>query len=209
MKTYLLHYSLAALILAAAGCSRSETTSQPAHEKLPPSQSAKPQSLPPGHPNIDMSVQTLPPGASADVPNPQWTVPKDWQEGKPSSMRRASFLAKRDDGQMADIAVTVFPGSVGGLLMNINRWRGQIGMDPVAPDEVRAMTSNLDLNGPTATVVDFTGDKPPAGKTQPQRMIVVTIPHENNSWFFKMTGDAPLVEVQKETLLQFVKSVKF
>jgi hypothetical protein len=38
---------------------------------------------------------------------------------------------------------------------------------------------------------------------------VATIPHAGNSWFFKMTGDAPLVEAQKEAFLEFVKSVKF
>ena len=156
-----------------------------------------------------MSAQMLPPGTAADVPNPQWTVPKDWQEGKASSMRRASFVAKGEDGQTAEIAVTVFPGSVGGLVMNLSRWRGQIGLGPVAPVEVSAMTSNLDVNGIKTTVVDFAGDTPPAGKTHPQRMVVVTVQHEGNSWFFKMTGDAPLVEAQKETLLQFVKSVKF
>jgi hypothetical protein len=43
----------------------------------------------------------------------------------------------------------------------------------------------------------------------PSRMIVVTIPNAGNSWFFKMTGDAPLVGAQKDSFLQFVKSVKF
>ena len=34
-------------------------------------------------------------------------------------------------------------------------------------------------------------------------------PHEGNSWFFKITGDAPLVEAPKDAFMQFVKSVKF
>src|ERR1041384_5761452 len=167
MKAELISCFCAALILIASGCSRSEpTTTNPT-----PSQPApRPQSLPPSHPNIDMSAQTLPPGTAADVPNPQWTVPKDWQEGKASSMRRASLVAKGEDGQTAEIAVTVFPGSVGGLVMNLNRWRGQIELGPVAPDEVSTMTSNPDVNGIKTTEVDFAGDTPPAGKTHPQRM---------------------------------------
>ncbi|HUK82559.1 MAG TPA: hypothetical protein VLZ12_08020 [Verrucomicrobiae bacterium] len=156
-----------------------------------------------------MSAQVLPPGAAAEAANPQWTVPKDWQEGKASSMRRASFTAKGADGQSADIAVTVFPGDVGGLVANINRWRGQLGLGPMAPDEISSITSNLDINGTQATVVDFQGLASPAGAAHPQRMIVVIIPHAGNSWFFKMTGDAPLVGTQRETLLQFVNSVKF
>lgn len=124
-------------------------------------------------------------------------------------MRRASFVAKGADGQTADIAVTVFPGDVGGLVANINRWRGQLGLGPIAPDEISSITSNLDVNGTKATAVDFEGGTSPAGATHPQRLIVVTIPHAGNSWFFKMTGDAPLVEAQKEAFLQFVNSVKF
>ena len=124
-------------------------------------------------------------------------------------MRRASFTAKGADGQSADIAVTVFPGDVGGLVANINRWRGQLGLGPMAPDEISSITSNLDINGAQATVVDFQGLASPPGAAHAQRMIVVIVPHAGNSWFFKMTGDAPLVGTQRETLLQFVNSVKF
>jgi hypothetical protein len=156
-----------------------------------------------------MSAQTLPPGAAADAPNPQWTVPAGWQEGKASALRRASFVVKGEGNQSAEIVVSAFPGDVGGLVANINRWRAQLGLGPATPPEVSRMTSVLDIRGTKATIVDFKNDTPPADKTQPQRMIVVTVPHAGNSWFFKMTGDAPLVEAQKETFLQFVQSVKF
>jgi hypothetical protein len=210
MKARLVHCSLMAAVLVVAGSNRSESTSQPAPPQAPASQeTAKAPALPPGHPDIGMSAQGLPPGAAADAPNPQWTVPADWQEGKASTMRRATFVAKGADGQAAEIVVSVFPGDVGGLLANINRWRGQIGLGPVAPDEVSGMTSDLVISGTKATVVDFKADTAPAGKTQPLRMVVVTIPHAGNSWFFKMTGDDPLVEAQKGIFLQFVKSVKF
>jgi hypothetical protein len=210
MKARLVHCSFVAAALVVAGCNQSESTSQPAPPQAPASQEAtKPAALPPGHPDIGMSAQALPPGAAADASNPQWTVPTDWQEGKASAMRRATFLAKAADGQTAEIVVSVFPGDVGGLLANINRWRGQIGLGPVAPDEISGITSDLVINGAKATVVDFKADTASPGKTQPLRMVVVTIPHAGNSWFFKMTGDAPLVEAQKGIFLQFVKSVKF
>jgi hypothetical protein len=156
-----------------------------------------------------MGAQALPPGAAANGPNPEWTVPKDWQVGNGSPMRRATFVVKGSDGQSAEVVVSSFPGDVGGLVPNINRWRGQIGLGPVAPDEVSGMTSDLVVNGAKATVVDFKADSAPADKAPPARMIVVTIPHAGNSWFFKITGAAPLVEAQKESFLQFVQSVKF
>jgi len=145
----------------------------------------------------------------AEAANPQWDVPKDWQPGPASSVRRGSWIVKNTDGQSVDIAVTAFPGDVGGLLANINRWRGQIGMPPVMPNEVASITSNLDVNGQTATVVDFSSGEPTGNLTNPQRVVVVILMHEGNSWFFKMTGSASLVAAQKDALLQFAKSVKF
>ena len=156
-----------------------------------------------------MTAQALPSGAMAQTANPQWTVPPGWDLGSASSVRRGSFLVKDANGQTADIAVTVFPGDVGGRAMNINRWRGQVGLAPAQPDEIAKLTETVDVNGTPATLVDFAGTTPPAGKTQPQRMIVVTLPHAGNSWFFKVTGDAPLVTAQKPALLAFVKSVNF
>jgi hypothetical protein len=34
------------------------------------------------------------------------------------------------DGK-AEVTVSAFPGDTGGLLANLNRWRGQIGLEPV------------------------------------------------------------------------------
>jgi hypothetical protein len=203
--------SIVAALLIAAGCNRSEPAAKPAAappSPPPPAQASVP-SLPAGHPPIDMSAQQLPPGTGADAPNPQWTVPEGWQPGKASNVRRASFVATGPEGQTVDIAVTAFPGDVGGMLMNVNRWRSQIGLTPVTSEEIGSMTSKLAVNEIEATVTDFAADKPAAGRANPQRMIVVTVPHEGVSWFFKMTGDAPLVEAQKTTFLEFVKSVKF
>jgi hypothetical protein len=166
------------------------------------------QALPAGHPGMG-AMGALPPGAAASGPNPEWSVPKDWQVGNGSAMRRATFEVKGSDGQSAEVVVSSFPGDVGGLVANINRWRGQIGLAPIAPDEVSGITTDLVVNGVKATMADFKADSAPAGKTQPPRMIVVTIPNAGNSWFFKITGDAPLVEAQKETFLRFVQSVKF
>jgi hypothetical protein len=228
MKMRLVYCALAAAAVVVAGCTKTKegtqstaSSSQRSESKVPEAATAtlppghpdisamSTQGLPAGHPDISMSGQTLPPGAMSQEANPQWAVPKDWEEGKPAPMRRATFFVKSADGQSAEIAISAFPGDVGGLLANVNRWRGQIGLGPVAPDEVASITSDVEVGGTKATVVDFQTDAAPAGKSHPQRMVVVTLPHEGNSWFFKMTGDAPLVGAQREALVQFVKSVKF
>jgi hypothetical protein len=206
---------LLAAAMVAVGCNNSQPISQPSTPPpqqqpaaAPTAQAPQVPALPPGHPGMG-AMGALPPGAAAGGPNPEWSVPKDWVVGNGSAMRRATFVVKGSDGQGAEVVVSSFPGDVGGLVANINRWRGQIGLGPIAPDEVSGITSDLMVNGAKATVVDFKADSAPQDKMPPKRMIVVTIPHEGNSWFFKITGDAPLVEAQKATFLEFVQSVKF
>lgn len=58
-----------------------------------------------------------------------WSVPDGWEEGKKSSMRIASYNIPFSRGT-ADLSITNFSGDGGGLLANINRWRGQINLPP-------------------------------------------------------------------------------
>lgn len=60
-----------------------------------------------------------------------WTVPDGWTlDPEPRQMRLATYLAP-DPGGEVEVAVSRFPGRVGGELANINRWRGQMGLSPV------------------------------------------------------------------------------
>jgi len=86
---------------------------------------------------------------------------------------------------------------------NVNRWRGQIGLAPVAAEEIAGLTTKVTVAGEAATQVDFKNVASGA------RMIVVTVPHAGNSWFYKLTGDATLVEAQKTDFTKFVQSVKY
>jgi len=216
MNTHSLVYLLGTVALLAGGCNRSETSAPP---PPPTSQSeattASPASLPlghppldfgqaalpAGHPPLDMSSETLPAEAKAAVGTPQWTVPESWTAGAASSMRVATFNVAGESEQSAEIAVSAFPGDVGGALANINRWRGQLGLGPIKPEDVAGISSPVEAGDIKGTVVNID-----AGA---KRMLVATMPHAGNSWFFKMTGDAPLVEAQKANFLEFVKSVTF
>ncbi len=156
-----------------------------------------------------MAMQNLPQNASSQQGNPQWTIPEVWQPGRPSQMRRGSYQVMGDDNKMVDIAVTTFPGDVGGMLANINRWRNQIGLGPVTAGMVDTVVEKLDIDGKECQYVDLSGLTPPAGKFHPQRSLVGTFTHKGNSWFFKMSGDASLVEIQQKPFMEFLNSVKF
>ena len=103
----------------------------------------------------------------------------------------------------ADMAITAFPGDVGGDLANLNRWRGQIGLPAVGQAEFDRETQHLDRNGLHMTVVDIVGTGANA-----QRIIGAMVPHQGATWFFKLSGPDALVAREKVAFLALLDTVK-
>src|SRR5438477_2240523 len=76
------------------------------------------------------------PPQTTSAPPIKWTMPEDWTEVPPSSMRYASFSAPADEGGKIDISIVTFPGDGGSDADNVNRWRGQMGLAPVDDNAV-------------------------------------------------------------------------
>ena len=76
-----------------------------------------------------------------------WSVPHDWIfDETPRQMRLATYMAPVEGGQQ-EIAVTRFPGRVGGELANINRWRGQMGHPPVTEEQLEEKIERFSSDG--------------------------------------------------------------
>jgi hypothetical protein len=162
--------------------------------------------LPPGHP--DMSG-TMPPATAPDVNTPAlpvWTVPAGWQNEPPSQMLLAKFSVA-ENNQQAEITVSSFGGEMGGLLANVNRWRGQISLPPVDDAGLPAVVTNVTTQAGPASEVDFTGTSVKTG--QPANLVGVILPLNGQTWFYKLMGDPTVVNHQKAAFLQFVQSVKY
>ena len=65
-----------------------------------------------------------------------WVTPAGWTEGKPSSMRLASYDVPLSNGETGDFSLVQLGGGAGGTMANINRWRGQIGLEPAGAEEL-------------------------------------------------------------------------
>ncbi len=88
-----------------------------------------------------------------------WTAPEGWEKvpNRSNSLALATFrVGPKDDP--AELTVSAAGGS---LLANVNRWRGQIGLKPIAENGLDKVTKPLDVNGVKGTRVDLSG---PGGK---------------------------------------------
>ena len=163
--------------------------------------------LPPSHPAIggmNMAGAAMPATGAAD--KPAWTVPAGWQEGPLAQFLIAKYIIAGKDGAQAAVNVSSLTGDGGGLLANLNRWRGQLGLAPMAEAEL-ANLPTIEASGGKATLVQFSGTDAHTGKTT--ELIGVVLPLGGQTWFYKLMGDADLVNQQKDALIQFVKSAKY
>ena len=193
--------ALLAFTLLFTSCRKPEVQSYRVAKETSPAAAASTASNPPAAaPGGATMANTAVPTASGAAL--AWTAPAHWTAKPAGAMRKGSYTIKGDGGE-ADMSVTAFPGDVGGDLANLNRWRGQIGLAPVAQAELESTTQHLDRNGLHMTVVDIVG----TGATA-QGILGAMVPHEGATWFFKLTGPAALVAKEKAAFAAFLDTVK-
>jgi len=168
--------------------------------------------LPTGHPAIGGGAPHGAAGgpamATADsgVPKPKWQVPKGWEVVEHTQFLVAKFRVLSDGGTRADINVSNSAGGGGGLLLNANRWRQQLGLQPLDAAGMKKVTTTLGLPAGKASVVDFSGADPESG--QKIRLVAVVLPMPKETWFYKLMGHEPVVAREKESFLNFIRSAK-
>jgi hypothetical protein len=144
--------------------------------------------------------------SNANPTKPQWEVPQTWREAPPTQMVLAKFALTGAASAKAEVTVSVFPGDVGGLLANVNRWRKQIGLAEVQASELAAAVSPLDVDGGKATLVDVSG--PETKGSGKARLIGVILPRGGQTWFYKLMGDGAVAEQEKAAFLKFVQTAR-
>lgn len=211
-RAWLLPVLTSLLFLPVAGCHRDEVKTyrvakdqnQPQPQSAPAMSTDSPNpTLPPGHPDISSA------SAASGSAQPQltWKTPEGWMEVPSGEMRVASFKIQGQNGKKADVSVIPLPGLPGSDEANVNRWRGQVGLSSVSPDELKKSAESVEAGGQPAQLYDIAGQNPGSGDAT---RILGVIQHRTDAvWFFKMTGDADLAEQQKPAFVAFLKSVKF
>src|SRR6266550_4327612 len=188
------HWTALAHLAFAAGCGRDDVKAyRVAKENPSPPPLA---AMPTGHPDV----------STASSPQLKWKTPEGWNEVPPGEMRVASFNVKRD-GKQADVSVVPLPGAAGGDAANVNRWRGQLGLAPVTPEELQKAAQKVEVAGQPAELHDVVGKNP--SSSEPTRILGVIQHRDGMAWFFKMTGDDQLVAQQKPAFIELLKSFQF
>lgn len=134
------------------------------------------------------------------TPRVVWTAPQGW-ESIPSDqpMRLATF---RTGQGTPEVTLSAFPGDTGGLLANINRWRGQIGLGPTDETQLAKSVETATVEGVSITLVDIPGA---AGQ---ELLGAVVVPGDGQTWFVKAVGEPAAIAGLKATFAAFARSFR-
>ncbi len=152
-----------------------------------------------GGTNPNMAATPVVTATGADL---VWDAPAAWKSKAASAMRKATYIVG-DAGAEAELSITAFPNDVGGEAANINRWRGQVSLPPLAEAEMAGAVQRLTANDLAIAVVDFAGTGPNA-----QHLLGAIVPYQGATWFFKLLGPDATVAKAKPEFIAFLKTVK-
>jgi pyruvate/2-oxoglutarate dehydrogenase complex dihydrolipoamide acyltransferase (E2) component len=138
--------------------------------------------------------------ATASGQGLQWTAPASWTAKAGSAMRKGTYAIKGAGGE-AELAITAFPGDVGGDLANVNRWRGQVGLGPIGSAELASSITRFRANSLDVAVIDILG-------SNGQRILGGIVPFTGSTWFFKLTGPDAVVAAEKPVFVEYMKTVR-
>ena len=145
---------------------------------------------------------------SASAPSLQYQLPNGWEEKPLSPMRLASFKSVAPGGKETDISVVSLPGTAGGNLANVNRWRGQLNLQPIDEEALGKTAEHLQANNHEYLLVNLESEGPVNGQPDKQRILAAITCEANRCWFIKMTGETAAVESQQAAFKDFLQSLK-
>ena len=130
----------------------------------------------------------------ARLPEIEWEPPQGWDE-RPKDEFRLAIFERPAAGGTLQLTVSKARGSV---RANVDRWRGQAGLDPLSDDEETG--ESLVVDGRPAVGVRIEGEE--------RAIRGVIVPKDDELIFVKLTGSPESVADVEDDFRGFVESLK-
>lgn len=157
--------------------------------------------LPPDHPPIGGGSGTQA-SSQSEVKALAWDAPANWVQKPAGGMRAASFEVPGPGDAKGDLSVIVLGGGAGGVLPNVNRWRGQIGAEPWSQEALDREVQKISAPAGTILFVDLRKQPPE------KRILAGMLERGGQTWFFKLIGEDEALEGSKAAFMDFLKTVR-
>ncbi len=146
--------------------------------------------------------------AGAEAAGLAWDLPEGWEERPPSALRQGDFRVPA----LPDLEcyVTVSPGDGGGVVPNVDRWRRQMGLPPMAAGEAEGLP-RIPVAGRSGPLVDLRGTFAGMGggtAREGWRMLGAVGVLPGATIFVKMTGPEAAVAAERTRFLALAASLR-
>ncbi len=155
---------------------------------------------------IPKSEASEEPSPKADDAGFTFEAPETWKPGKRVVSRMGmTFVFDEafevtDGEQRVDITVNRMRGS-GTLLMNVNRWRGQVELEEIESDQLDSSIEDIKIGGIAGKYAEIVGPT--------ESIFGVIVVRGGTTWYLKLKGANELAEREKDNFRAFLESVKF
>ena len=152
-------------------------------------------------------VEQLPQAPPAVAPPQQtgpfaWDLPEGWTARPGSGMRLATFVIPVEQNQV-ECSMIALGGPAGGVVANVNRWRGQIGLPAVDAATVQGSTIKAEGQLGEFQYVKLINEDQP-GKA----FLAAILPAGERTLFIKIDAPAARLDALESSFVDFCKSVK-
>ena len=149
-------------------------------------------------PSITKNIQT----SSTSGNSLKWDTPKGWIQSSGSKMRLASFNIPYSAGY-GDLSIMVLSGDGGGVEANINRWRGQISLEPQTISDINKISEKRKNELGEYQIFEVINNE-----NKEKAFICAIIPSTDTTIFVKLSISASGISEIKENFIYFCDSFK-
>lgn len=139
-------------------------------------------------------------------------MPEGWEAVPKTELRQVNL--RMTETPEAECYFTLLPGGGGGVAANLNRWRGQMGQDPLSPEAIAALPTKP-MFGQEGTFILIDGAYSGMGTEAKEdyRMYGLILSHTDaqtgreQAFFLKMTGPRDVLEGQEKAFDQIAQTL--
>src|SRR6266571_6281088 len=139
--------------------------------------------------------------------SPSPALPSGWEELPGGQMRIGNYAISGKNLAKAQMTIVSLPGAAGSELDNVNRWRSQVGLQPISAAELPNQATSIQIADAPARLFELSGVAPQTKAAT--RILAALQPHGDAMWFFKMMGDDDLVRGQKNAFIGFLQKYQY
>ena len=152
--------------------------------------------------NKEIPPISIPEKESGDIAF-SWDISKHWVEKEKSQMRLASYSVPFSGGT-ADLSITNFSGDGGGILANINRWRGQLNLKSQSLEETEKNVIIINSNLGEHKLYKIINNK-----NEQTAFLCSILQIEKNTVFIKLVASINGIKELEEEFKVFCSSFKY